>query len=158
MSLAKDKPYFSQPSDYEDDVYAWAFEQAQLLRLGRFSELDVANVIEEIESLGREIELQLGFHYRDLIAALLEWQYARPVNVAELEKTILDARIGIQEEERDSKSLRDAAKRLIAQTYPSAARLAVVATGLPRETFPIECPYGVALLRDLDAMPPEGLP
>ena len=154
MSLAKDNPYYANPSDYEDDVYSWSYEQAQLLRLGRFSEVDIANVIEEIESLGREMKSLLTVHYRDLIAAFLEWQYAPPENTIDLEKTILDARFGIQQEERESKSLHDSARRLVDDAYPVAARLAVVATGLPPTTFPIECPYGLALLRDLDAMPP----
>lgn len=160
MSLAKESPLFAKPSDYEDDVFAWALEQAELLRLGRFTELDIANVIEEIEGLGREMELQLRFHYRDLIAALLEWQYARPAETVPLEKSILDARFGIEVEESGSRSLRQSAKRTIAEIYPEAVRLAMVATGLPRASFPTECPFEVGFLRDLDAMPgdPAGEP
>ncbi|MFL4987997.1 MAG: DUF29 family protein, partial [Microvirga sp.] len=38
---------------YDADAYSWAFRQAQLLREGRFDEADIANIAEEIESLGR---------------------------------------------------------------------------------------------------------
>ncbi len=38
---------------YDEDFYAWAIEQAALLRSGRLQEVDVGNVAEEIESLGR---------------------------------------------------------------------------------------------------------
>jgi Domain of unknown function DUF29 len=38
---------------YAQDFYGWTQEQARLLREGRFAELDVANVVEEIETLGR---------------------------------------------------------------------------------------------------------
>ena len=38
---------------YEVDFYAWTQRQGALLREGRFSELDMTNLIEEIESLGR---------------------------------------------------------------------------------------------------------
>ena len=40
-------------ADYEEDFYAWTVEQARLLRSGEFSSIDIANVAEEIESLGR---------------------------------------------------------------------------------------------------------
>lgn len=153
MSLAKDRPYYSHPADYEDDTYAWALEQAQLLRLGRFSELDLPNLIEEIEGIGLDKRLQLGFHYRDLVAALLEWQFAPDHRTPDLDKEILDARIGILEEERDSRFLRDQAGRMVEDTYQQAVKLAMTATGLPRERFPYECPYSVSMLRNLDSMP-----
>jgi hypothetical protein len=38
--------------DYEEDFYAWTVEQARLLRSGELSSIDVANIAEEIESLG----------------------------------------------------------------------------------------------------------
>ncbi|MBC8130508.1 MAG: DUF29 domain-containing protein [Rhizobiaceae bacterium] len=153
MSLAKDNPYYRMPSDYEDDIYLWAHEQAQLLRLGRFSEVDLPNVIEEIESLGREVRTQLEFHYRDLISHLLEWQEAPENRTSEIDGAILNCRFAIQEEEADSRSLRSDAKRIVADVYPGAVRLAMTATGLERHRFPFECPFSIEFLRDLDAMP-----
>jgi len=38
---------------YQNDFYAWAMEQATLLRAGRFSAADIENLAEEIESMGR---------------------------------------------------------------------------------------------------------
>jgi hypothetical protein len=37
---------------YERDFYLWVEQQAALLREGRLDELDVANLLEEIESMG----------------------------------------------------------------------------------------------------------
>lgn len=39
---------------YETDFYAWTQEQAKLLRKGQWNELDLPNLIEEIESLGKQ--------------------------------------------------------------------------------------------------------
>ncbi len=39
---------------YDEDFYAWTVEQAKLLRSGELSQIDAANVAEEIESLGRQ--------------------------------------------------------------------------------------------------------
>src|SRR5260370_26527028 len=38
---------------YEKDVVAWAKEQAQLLRSGQLSDLDVQHIAEEIEDVGK---------------------------------------------------------------------------------------------------------
>jgi hypothetical protein len=38
---------------YDRDFYAWANEQATLLRAGKLNEADIENIAEEIESMGR---------------------------------------------------------------------------------------------------------
>ena len=40
-------------STYEQDFYMWTQEQAAILKAGALSQLDVANLIEEIESMGK---------------------------------------------------------------------------------------------------------
>ena len=49
----------SNAVSYESDLYAWAMEQAALLRSGRLAEADVANIAEEIESVGRSEKSEL---------------------------------------------------------------------------------------------------
>lgn len=39
--------------NYEQDFYGWTQEQAALLRAGRLADLDIANLIEEVETMGR---------------------------------------------------------------------------------------------------------
>ncbi|MGA8381846.1 MAG: DUF29 family protein [Stellaceae bacterium] len=39
--------------DYEKDFYAWTVEQARLLRSGELSAVDIENIAEETESIGR---------------------------------------------------------------------------------------------------------
>ena len=38
---------------YDRDFYAWANEQAALLRAGRLADADIENIAEEIETMGR---------------------------------------------------------------------------------------------------------
>jgi hypothetical protein len=38
---------------YNQDFYAWANEQAGLLRAGKLAEADIEHIAEEIESLGK---------------------------------------------------------------------------------------------------------
>ena len=45
---------------YERDFFAWASEQAALLRSGRLKEADIARIAEEIESMGEAEKLLAG--------------------------------------------------------------------------------------------------
>jgi hypothetical protein len=49
----------SRTALYEQDFYAWAREQASLLRAGRYDELDLKHLTEEVEDLGGSL-LSLG--------------------------------------------------------------------------------------------------
>jgi hypothetical protein len=40
-------------SNYDSDFYAWANEQAALLRAGRLGQADIEHIAQEIESMGR---------------------------------------------------------------------------------------------------------
>jgi hypothetical protein len=44
---------------YEDDVIAWAEQQAALLRRGAWSQLDIDNIAEEIEDVDKSEKREL---------------------------------------------------------------------------------------------------
>lgn len=56
---------------YETDFYAWTQEQATLLRHQQWSQLDLPNLIEEIESLGKQQRAELRNRLKVLIGHLL---------------------------------------------------------------------------------------
>src|SRR5271168_5304601 len=60
---------------YDTDFYAWANEQAALLRAGRLSEADIQNIAEEIESMGRSEKRELVSRLAVLFQHLLKWRY-----------------------------------------------------------------------------------
>lgn len=62
-------------TSYEADVVAWANEQAALLRAGRFDQLDLANIAEEIEDVGKSEKRELASRISVLLAHLLKWKY-----------------------------------------------------------------------------------
>jgi antitoxin ParD1/3/4 len=45
---------------YDRDFYAWSHEQAALLRAGQVADADLANIAEEIESMGRGENVSVG--------------------------------------------------------------------------------------------------
>src|SRR3954447_10972521 len=94
------------PTTYERDFYLWCFEQAELLRLRRFSQADLPNIIEELESMGRSDRRALSSSYRLVIAHLLKWQYQPQLRGSSWEVTLLRERAHIREMEEQSGSLR----------------------------------------------------
>lgn len=60
---------------YHRDFYAWAGEQAALLRAGDLSAADTANIAEEIEGMGHSLRDQLTNRLGVLLAHLLKWHY-----------------------------------------------------------------------------------
>ena len=60
---------------YDTDFYAWTNEQAALLRAGRWSEADVENIAEEIESMGRSERRELVSRLTVLLMHLLKWRF-----------------------------------------------------------------------------------
>jgi hypothetical protein len=68
----------SNSSLYEREFYAWTQEQAALLRENRVSEADIANIAniaDEIESMGRSEKRELISRLTVLLLHLLKWQY-----------------------------------------------------------------------------------
>ena len=61
---------------YEQDFYAWAREQATLLRAGRFEELDLAHLTQEVDDLGEALYRSVRSRLRTIIEHLLKLQHS----------------------------------------------------------------------------------
>jgi hypothetical protein len=60
---------------YDTDLYVWAQNQAELLRDGRFDELDRPNLIEEVEDLGGALRRSVRLHAMAIVEHLLKLQH-----------------------------------------------------------------------------------
>jgi len=60
---------------YETDFYGWIQEQAQTLRSKNFAALDLENLLEEIEDMGKSQQHQLQSRLETLLLHLLKWQF-----------------------------------------------------------------------------------
>jgi hypothetical protein len=65
------KDVAAKSSLYNDDFYLWTQEQATLLRAKQWPALDVENLLEEVETLGRDQERYLRSALEKVISALL---------------------------------------------------------------------------------------
>jgi Domain of unknown function DUF29 len=66
---------------YDDDLYAWANNQAALLRTGRFEELDLEHLIEELEDLAGSLKSAVRSRATTVMADLLKLQYSPAQNL-----------------------------------------------------------------------------
>ena len=90
---------------YDGDVVAWAYEQAALLRAGKWSELDIENIAEEIESVARTERRELKKRMALLLAHLLKWQMQSSHRSKSWLRTIRHQRTEIEKILRDMPSL-----------------------------------------------------
>jgi hypothetical protein len=126
---------------YEQDLVAWAFANARLLREGRFDSLDVENIAEELEDMGRSEKRALASHLRVLLLHLLKWQEQPARRSPSWRRSIRNARQEIEEIVAESPSLAQRLPEMIEQAYPKALESAIDETGLPSSSFPPRCPY-----------------
>jgi hypothetical protein len=61
---------------YEQDFYAWAKAQADLLRAERYSDLDLEHLIEEVDALGESLKRSVRSRIRTIIEHLLKLEHS----------------------------------------------------------------------------------
>ena len=133
---------------YERDFYAWANEQAELLRRGRLSEADIDHIAEEIESMGRTEKRELVSRLAALLMHLLKWQFQPDRRGASWQATIRVQRRALERHMRDNPSLRATLPDSIAEGYGDAVIEAAGETDLPEASIPATCPWAFEQFMD----------
>jgi Domain of unknown function DUF29 len=142
---------------YKQDFYRWTREQAALLEARQFDALDMANLVEEITSLGLSQKHALGSHLKNLVMHLLKWHYQPHMREMghSWQSSIINARDEIASILEDLPSLQHEVMARLTKRYPAARRLAHVETGLSLSTFPTTCPWTPEQVLDPDFWPGE---
>ena len=130
-------------STYEQDFYQWTQEQAELLKAGALSQLDVENLIEEIESMGKSQKRALISRMTVLLMHLLKWDYQPDRRSGSWKSNIITQRKEIKRLLKDNPGLKSIITEMLTETYLDAAEIASAETELPESTFPETCPYTI---------------
>ena len=139
----------SAESLYEEDFYAWTQQQAELLRRAPRvgNELDLENIAEEIETLGRGERDAVRSQIRRIIEHLLKLAYSRAEPPrADWMETVLDARQTLSD--KISPTLRRDAEENLGRLYADGRKRAGTALrryGEPQaaDALPHSCPYSL---------------
>jgi hypothetical protein len=126
---------------YERDFYAWANEQAALLHAGKLSEADIANIAEEIASLGRSEKRELVSRLTNLLLHLLKWRFQPERRGTSWQLSIQNARNELTEHLADNPSLKAKLAEALESAYRSGRLKAAIETGIPLDVFPVNCPW-----------------
>ena len=126
---------------YDQDFYAWANEQATLLRAGKLDQADIENIAEEIESMGRSERRELINLLTVLLLHLLKWQFQPGLRGNSWRLSIEEQRYRLEDHLNDNPSLRAQITQAMRDAYRVALVEAERETGLARSTFPAGCPF-----------------
>lgn len=124
---------------YQQDYPSWLQYHAMLLKESRFTELDIDNLIEELESMAKKDERELRNRMIILLAHLLKWQYQPVMRGNSWLSSIIEQRVQIEQLLDDEPGLKNKLTDAIAKAYPKAMDIATRETGL--SVFPEQCPY-----------------
>lgn len=141
------------PTLYDTDFYAWANEQAALLRAGKLDAADIENIAEEIESMGKAEKRELVNRLTVLLMHLLKWQFQPLLQGSSWRITIRRQRLDIVDLLDDNPSLKPQIADAMTRAYRRAIGEAALETGLPESTFPPVCPWPFEQAMDRDFWP-----
>jgi len=138
---------------YDKDFYSWTQQQAEMLRSGDYENLDMVNLIEEIESMGKSEQRELESRLEILLMHLLKWRYQPELKGKSWEAAIMEQRDRLVDHLKKNPSL----KSRLPEAYESAYRYAIVGayreTNLDMSAFPKPCPWNFEKVMEPDFWP-----
>lgn len=126
---------------YEQDFYLWTQKTAQQLKENQFNEVDIPNLIEEVESMGRSEKRELKSRLIILLMHLLKWHYQPEKRSESWRSTITEQRICIEGLLEDSPSLKPLLSEVFEDCYQKARLKASDETKIKLIFFPKESPF-----------------
>ena len=133
-------------TNYETDVVAWANEQAGFVRAGRFDQLDLKHIAEEIEDVGKSEQRELASRMAVLLAHLLKWDHQPARRSKSWQYTLTTQRKEVAYVISEAPSLRTkfSDERWLDIVWSKAKSQAESETGLDIDTFPEVCPWPIS--------------
>ena len=131
------------PALYNTDYVSWTEAMAHNLRQRNFEALDIENLAEEIESLGKRDRRELVSRLDVLLMHLLKWRYQIPKRSTSWQSTIKEQRRQIARILTDSPSLKRYLLDQFDECYQEARDMAADETGLMRSSFPKDCEWTI---------------
>ncbi|MDM3850332.1 MAG: DUF29 domain-containing protein [Aphanizomenon gracile PMC627.10] len=135
---------------YATDDYLWLLATIDLLKQGRFDEVDLENLIQELEDLGSEKKNAVKSLLEQVIRHLLLlqfWTEESERNYYHWQSEILGFRY--QLEDRLTTNLRNYLANEMDNIYNRALKYVQIKTKF-KVDFPAECPYTLEQLLDID--------
>lgn len=140
---------------YNHDYYLWLLHTAQLIKEGKFSEIDSSNLVEEMEDMGRSEKRAVKSNLIILLLHLLKYKYQSAKRTNSWKATIREHRRRLRDLFKESPSLKPYFTQIFEECYQDSREQAADETGLPLDTFPIFSPFTSSEVLDPDYLPRE---
>lgn len=139
--------------NYDQDFILWLENTVQLLKEKKFAELDLENLIEEIEDMGRSNKSALRSNLIVVLLHLLKWKYQPEKRSKSWQSSILEHRRRLDDDFEDSPSLKRYYLEIFNKCYQNARKQAAIETEMNLENFPIESPFTLEEVVDSEFLP-----
>jgi hypothetical protein len=138
---------------YDRDYALWIDRTVADLRAGNLRDLDLENLIEEIEDMGRSQKQALRSNLKIVLMHLLKYAFQPEKRSNSWRSTLREHRDRLSEALCDSPSLKRHVEESLDDSYGKALKLAADETGLPRSTFPEANPFSLEEIFDPEYLP-----
>ncbi|MGL5871605.1 MAG: DUF29 domain-containing protein [Xenococcaceae cyanobacterium] len=138
---------------YERDYYLWLENTAQILREQNLARLDIPNLLEEIEDMGKSEKRAVFNNLKILLMHLLKYKYQQQKRSNSWRYTITEHRQRIEAAFEDSPSLNKYFLESFDKCYQNARKLAADETGLSIDIFPVQSPFASEETLNSDYLP-----
>jgi hypothetical protein len=128
---------------YQQDYQVWLEKTANLLRCQSFDLLDLENLIDEIEDMGKSQKEAIESNLTILLMHLLKYQYQpqKRIDSQSWRYTIVEHRRRLIRALKKNPSLKNYWEAVFEECYQDARQDAKTETQLPLNTFPEVCPF-----------------
>lgn len=133
----------AEAARYNEDFYTWTQEQGARLRAGDLDGLDLENLAEEIESLGKSQFASLVSALRIVLLHMLKFDHQPDRRSRSWALSIAEHRRRIHYELKDSPGLKSRLADAVERAYDLGRIEASKETGLLLKQFPETCPYSL---------------
>lgn len=138
---------------YEQDYALWLHTTCQLLRANRLAEVDIANLLEELNDMGRSEKRDFTSNLIVVLMHLLKYAYQPGQRSNSWRFTLKEHRRRLQEALKTSPSLKSHLEQVFADCYQEARDLTATETGMNLENFPLESPFSSEQALDREYLP-----
>ncbi|WP_013323045.1 DUF29 domain-containing protein [Gloeothece verrucosa] len=143
---------------YEQDFLLWLEKTAYLLNHKQFEELDIKNLVEEIESMGRSEKQELESRLTTIIEHLLKliyWTEELEYNSRGWRGTVIEQRRQLKRLLKKSPSLQSYLNEMFLECYQDAREDTLQKYELPQEMFPTVPAFTVEDILNSEYLPPK---
>ena len=141
VELTSDSASAEAPSAYRQDIHAWARNQAELLKEGRFDEIDAINIAEEILDVGEREYDKFESALAIILLHMLKWDHQPERRLRSWQNSIKEHRRRVEKQLRKVQSLKTRNGEAVEEAYDAARSWCQIETHIPEVDFPSSCPY-----------------